>query len=132
MVVDTSAIMAILLREPDAGLFEQALAASTSRLLSAATRVELSIVAEGRKGDRGRMDLDNFLAMVQFNIVPLNEIQSNLAIGAFRRFGKGRHQAALNIGDCFSYALAKAMDHPLLFKGKDFAQTDIRPAMMGA
>jgi len=90
MVVDTSAIMAILLREPDAGQFEQALAASTSRLLSAATRVELSIVAEGRKGDRGR------------------------------------------IGDCFSYALAKAMDHPLLFKGKDFAQTDIRPAMMGA
>ncbi len=129
MVVDTSAIMAILLREPDAGQFEQAIVASPFRLISAATRVELSFVAEGRKGDSGRVDLEKFLSIIRFTIVPVDETQSNLAIGAFRRFGKGRHPAALNIGDCFSYALAMAMDHSLLYKGNDFSQTDVRQAV---
>jgi ribonuclease VapC len=93
------------------------------------TRVELSFVIEGRKGEPGRRDLERLLGSGGFDIVAVTRTQADLAIDAFRRYGKGRHKAGLNIGDCFTYALAAAGDHPLLFKGNDFIHTDIRPAL---
>jgi ribonuclease VapC len=129
MVVDTSALAAILFGEPDAGRFAHALGTAPVRLLSAVTRVELSFVIEGRKGETGRADLELLLRDGGFDIVVVTPQQAEIAIEAFRRFGRGRHRAALNIGDCFSYALAIATDDALLFKGEDFAHTDIRPAL---
>ena len=129
MVIDTSAIVAILLREPDAVGYARCIADTSNRLISAVTRVELSFVLEGRTGDRGRSDIERFLADSQIEIAAVTLQQVEIAIEAFRRFGKGRHPAALNIGDCYAYALAKTTDMPLLFKGADFAQTDIRAAL---
>jgi ribonuclease VapC len=129
MVVDTSAIVAILLAEPDAEQIATVLGEAPVRLISAVTRVELSFVIEGRKGDPGRRDLERLLASGGFEVVSVTPHHADLAIGAFRRYGKGRPPAGLNIGDCFSYALAVATDHPLLFKGNDFGQTDVRVAM---
>jgi ribonuclease VapC len=129
MVVDTSALVAVLSREPDAERFGQALAAAPLRLLSAVTRVELSFVIEGRKREAGRADLELLLHEGAFEVVSVTLQQAQIAIDAFRRFGKGRHRAGLNIGDCFSYALAIATAHPLLFKGDDFVHTDIRSAL---
>jgi ribonuclease VapC len=129
MVVDTSALVAILLREIDAVHFDRTLADAPMRLMSAVTRAELSFVIEGRYGEPGRADLEQLLNDVRIEIAAVTPQQAEIAIGAFRQFGKGRHRAALNIGDCFSYALAKATDQPLLFKGNDFAQTDVRPAL---
>jgi ribonuclease VapC len=126
MVVDTSALVAILFSEPDAEMFANALEDASTRLMSAVTRVELSCVIEGRKGEAGRLDLERLLAGVGCEIVSVTPRHADLAIDAFRRFGKGRHRAGLNIGDCFSYALAAATDLPLLFKGDDFTHTDVR------
>jgi ribonuclease VapC len=132
MVVDTSALVAILFGEPDAGRFARALGDAPVRLLSAVTRVELSFVIEGRKGHTGRADLELLLRDGCFDIVSVTPQQAEIAIDAFLRFGRGRHRAGLNIGDCFAYALAAATDHPLLFKGDDFIHTDIRPALPAA
>lgn len=129
MVVDTSALVAILLREPDAALFDEALAKAPVRLFSAVSRVELSFVIEGRKQEAGRADLERLLQAGDFQIAAVTPEQAMIAIEAFRRFGKGRHRAGLNIGDCFSYALARTNEMPLLFKGDDFAHTDIRSAI---
>ncbi len=129
MVVDTSALVAILFREPDAERFVQALAAAPVRLLSAVTRVELSFVIEGRKREAGRADLELLLRDSAFEVVSVTAQQAQIAIDAFRRFGKGRHPAGLNIGDCFSYALSVATNYPLLFKGDDFETTDVQPAI---
>jgi ribonuclease VapC len=129
MVVDTSAPVAILFGEPDADEFARALDAAEVRLISAVTRVELSFVIEGRKGEMGREDLEVLLRDGGFEIVGVTPQQALIAIDAFRRFGRGRHRASLNIGDCFSYALAAVTDHPLLFKGDDFSHTDLRPAL---
>src|SRR5690349_16688051 len=129
MVVDTSAIMAVLLFEPDAGEFSRALADAPGALISAVTRVELTFVAEGRKGSVGRDALENFLRHSRIEIVAVSVQHAELAIEAFRRFGRGRHRAGLNIGDCFSYALAKSTGLPLLFKGDDFSHTDIEPVL---
>ena len=129
MVVDTSALVAILLGEPDAERFARALGAAPVRLLSAVTRVELSCVIEGRKGETGRADVELLLRDGDFEVVSVTPQQAEIAIDAFRRFGRGRHRARLNIGDCFSYALAVATDHALLFKGDDFGHTDIRAAL---
>jgi ribonuclease VapC len=129
MVVDTSAIVAVLRYESDAQRFSQALADAPQAWMSAVTRVELSLVIEGRNREAGRADLEDFLRRSQIGIIPVSLQQAEIAIEAFRQFGKGRHRAALNIGDCFSYALAKATDLPLLFKGNDFIHTDIRPAL---
>jgi ribonuclease VapC len=131
MVVDTSALVAILFREPDAGRFEDAVPAAPLCLISAATRVELAFVVEGRKGDAGRVDLERYLELGGFEIAALTPQHAEIAIDAFRRFGKGRHRAGLNIGDCFAYALAKASFCPLLFKGDDFGHTDIASALAG-
>ena len=129
MVVDTSALVAILLGEPDAERFAHALSAAPVRLISAVTRVEISFVIEGRKGETGRVDLDLLLRDGGFDVVSVTPQQATIAIEAFRRYGRGRHRAGLNIGDCFSYALAVATDHPLLFKGDDFIHTDLQPAL---
>jgi len=129
MVVDTSALVAILLGEPDAERFARALSEAPVRLLSAVTRVELSCVIEGRKGETGRTDVELLLRDGGFEVVSVTPQQAEIAVDAFRRFGRGRHRARLNIGDCFSYALAVATDQVLLFKGDDFGHTDIRPAL---
>lgn len=129
MVIDTSAVVAILLREPDAERYAAALGEASLRLLSAVTRVELSFVIEGRKREAGRTDLELLLRDGDFEVVSVTPQQATIAIEAFRRYGKGRHPAGLNIGDCFSYTLAVATGHPLLFKGNDFGHTDIRSAL---
>ena len=126
MVVDTSAIAAVLFQEGDADTFEQALAGAGRCLISAVTRVEISCVVEGRKGEQGRAALDELLNALDVEVAAVDGTQVDLAIAAFRTYGKGRHPAGLNIGDCFSYALAKALQEPLLFKGNDFGLTDIR------
>jgi ribonuclease VapC len=132
MVVDTSALVAILLGEPDAEGFAHALADAPVRLLSAVSRVELSCIVEGRKGETGRADVEVLLRDGGFDIVSVTPQQAEIAVEAFRRFGRGRHRARLNIGDCFAYALATATGHTLLFKGDDFSHTDIRPALPAA
>lgn len=129
MVVDSSALVAILLGEPDAEQFAAALGTAPVRLLSAVTRVELSFVIEGRKGEAGRADLDQLLRDGAFEIVSVTAQHAEIAIDAFRQYGRGRHRAGLNIGDCFSYALAAASGLPLLFKGGDFTHTDIPAAL---
>jgi ribonuclease VapC len=129
MVIDTSAVVAILFQEPDQRRYDEAIAAAPVRLVSAVTRVELSFVVEGRKGDEGRARLERFFRLTGADIVSVTPHHAELTIEAFRRYGRGRHKAGLNIGDCFSYALAAATDHPLLFKGDDFVHTDIRPAL---
>jgi ribonuclease VapC len=129
MVVDTSALVAILLGEPDAERFARALADAPVRLISVVSRVELSFVIEGRKGETGRADVELLLRDGGFDIVNVTPQQAEIAVDAFRSFGRDRHRARLNIGDCFAYALATATDQTLLFKGDDFIHTDIRPAL---
>ena len=129
IVVDTSALVAILLREPEASAFSTIIELSGNCLLSAVSRVEFSMVVEGRSGGAGRAMLERTLDEAAIEIVAITPAHAEIAIDAFRRFGRGRHKAALNMGDCFSYALAKALDVPLLFKGDDFSQTDIPVAV---
>jgi ribonuclease VapC len=130
MVIDSSAILAILQNEPERHSFNQAIAAAQQRSLSAASLVELSIVMEARWGPEGQADLDLFLSTAEIAIISLDRHQAELARVAFQRFGKGRHRAGLNLGDCFSYALAQWLDQPLLFKGDDFSHTDLQPACL--
>lgn len=125
MVIDTSAIMAILFDEPERANFTRLIEADATCLVSAVGRVEAAFVVEGRKREAGRQRLDRFFRLSGAEIAGVTPEQAELAVEAFRRFGKGRHPAALNIGDCFAYALAKATGEPLLFKGGDFARTDI-------
>jgi ribonuclease VapC len=125
MVIDTSVLVAILLGEPDAEIFAGAVAADPKRLISAFTALETSIVIEAKKGESGGRELDLLIHRAQIEIIALNSEQLELARSAWRDYGKGRHPAGLNIGDCCSYALAKHAQEPLLFKGDDFAKTDI-------
>ena len=125
MVLDTSAILAILQDEPERRKFNEAIEAAETRSLSTASFVECSMILESRYGADGVRDLDLFIAKAQVSLVPVDEEQADLARRAFRKYAKGRHPAGLNFGDCFSYALARALEEPLLFKGNDFAQTDI-------
>jgi ribonuclease VapC len=129
MVIDTSAIVAILFDEPERPAMVAALESAPVRMLSAVSRVELAFVVEGRKGEAGRFLVEQFLSVTSAEVVAVTPQQAERAIAAFRRFGKGRHRAALNIGDCFSYALAKEAGRPLLFKGDDFRHTDVTPAL---
>jgi ribonuclease VapC len=128
MVLDTSAIVAILLDEPEATAFARHIENDPIRLVAAASRIEVTFVIEGRKGEPGRQRLDRFFQLTGAEVVPLTPDQVELACDAFRRYGKGRHPAGLNFGDVFAYALAKATGEPLLFKGDDFASTDIGSA----
>ena len=125
MVLDTSAILAILQNEPERRKFNEAIEAAETRSLSTASFVECSMILESRYGADGVRDLDLFIAKAQVSLVSVDEEQADLARRAFRKYGKGRQPAGLNFGDCFSYALARALDKPLLFKGNDFSQTDI-------
>jgi len=129
MVLDTSALLAILFDEPERRSFNEAIEAAGDRLLSVATLVETSIVLEVRYGAEGVRDLDEFLGTAGITVVPVDADQGQLARQAYRRYGKGRHAAGLNFGDCFSYALAKSVNESLLYKGMDFAKTDIPPAI---
>lgn len=125
MVIDTSAILAILGDEPERRRFNQAIDADDTRLMSIASFVETSIIMQARHGDEGVRDLDLFLARAEIELAPVDGNQAHLARQAFRIYGKGRHPAALNFGDCFTYALAKTTGEPLLFKGNDFTHTDL-------
>jgi len=125
MVVDTSALAAILFGEQGYEDLAERLERAERRLLSAASLLELSIVVEARKGDEGARQIDLLLYRTQIEIIPVDPDQAEIAREAWRRFGKGRHPAGLNYGDCFSYALAKQTGLPLLFKGVDFSLTDL-------
>jgi ribonuclease VapC len=124
MVINSSAVMAVLRREPEAAAFAVAIAQAEMRLISAASLLELGMVAESR-GRAGARELDDFLDRWRFEIVPFDAEQAVLAREAFRHFGKGRHPARLNFGKCIAYALSKASGEPLLSKGDDFAKTDV-------
>jgi ribonuclease VapC len=125
MVIDSSALLAILLREAEAERFALAIAQDPRRLLSAFSGLESSVVIEARKGEAGGRELDLLLHRSQVEIVPLNGQQATLARQAWRKYGKGRHSARLNVGDCCAYALSRYSGEPLLYKGNDFSQTDI-------
>ena len=128
MIVDSSAVVAILNREPDAEYYEMAIASAPTCRMSIANALEVSIVVEGRGGAAAGHELDLFLEAARITLAPVTAEHFKAARSAWRRFGKGNHQAALNFGDCFAYALAKATGEPLLFKGGDFIHTDIEPA----
>jgi ribonuclease VapC len=125
MVIDSSAALASLLGETEAEVFATAIDADPTRIMSAISVLEASIVIEARKGPGGGRELDLFLHRGRIDVVPFNIHQLELARDAYRRFGRGRHPAALNFGDCCTYALAAASGEALLFKGDDFGRTDI-------
>ena len=128
MIIDTSAILAILFEEADADHFISAIASASSRRMSAATLLETAIVLESRSGPAAGHELDAFLKRAQIETESVTPEQAQTARQAWRRFGKGNHPAGLNFGDCFAYALALATQEPLLFKGRDFQLTDIPAA----
>lgn len=127
MVIDTSALVAILRNEPERPIFIEAIEATDSRRMSTATFVEISMVIEAKRGAEGLRDLDLFLTTAGLDLVAVDSEQAHMARRAFSRFGKGRHRAGLNYGDCFAYALAMVVGEPLLFKGDDFGHTDVEP-----
>jgi ribonuclease VapC len=125
MVLDTSALIAMLQNEPEAEAFRIALEEDETRLISAATVVEASMVIEGRYGEIATRELDLYLKNAGIEVVPVDVDQVAEARRAWRRFGRGRHAAGLNFGDLFSYALSRTTGEPLLFKGDDFRRTDV-------
>ena len=125
MVLDTSALLVILLDEPESLKFRLAVEADPVRLVSAASLLETAIVIETRFGESGGRELDLLVHKADIHVVSVDLEQVEIARHAFRHFGKGRHPAGLNYGDCFSYALSQASGEPLLFKGEDFTKTDI-------
>ena len=127
MIIDTSALLAILYREPDAPLYDQAIGSARRTRMSVANYLEAIIVAERRYGRPKGLELEDLVEQLNIRLVPVTIAQIRVARQAWRAFGKGRGEqpAALNYGDCFAYALARVSGEPLLFKGDDFAQTDI-------
>jgi len=125
MVIDTSALVAMLSDESDAEHLEGCVADDPVRMMSTASYLEAAIMIESRFGESGGRELDLWLHRASVDLVAVDADQAEAARAAYRRYGKGRHRAGLNYGDCFSYALAKVSGQPLLFKGADFAQTDI-------
>ena len=128
MVIDTSAILAILFKEPERDRLAVAVGGAEVRLVSSVTALESAIVVLARKGPAGLRELDLLLHGASLDVVPFDAEQVALAREAYERFGKGRHPARLNFGDCCSYALAHRSGEPLLFKGDDFARTALTPA----
>lgn len=126
MVIDTSALIAILLGEPEAEIFARLIADDPKRLVSVFSLIESSIVIEAKKGDSGGRELDLLIHRAGINIVAMDAEQAELARYAWRNYGKGRNAAGLNIGACCSYALSKYSGEPLLFKGSDFSKTDVK------
>ena len=125
MVLDTSALLVLLLDEPEAEIFRVTVEEDGTRLVSAATLLETGIVIEARKGEAAGRELDLLIQKAEISVVPVDAEQVAEARRAYRRFGRGRHVAGLNFGDVFAYALARTSGEPLLFKGDDFAKTDI-------
>jgi ribonuclease VapC len=125
MVIDTSALLALLLDEPEAEAFRTAVEDDTTRLVSAATLLETALVIGARKGEPGGREFDLLIHKAEIVVVPVDTEHVSEARKAYRRFGKGRHAAGLNFGDLFAYALARSSGEPLLFKGDDFSKTDI-------
>ena len=128
MVIDTSALLAILLQESEAVAFTRAIQSDPIRMLSALSALEASVVIEARKGASGGRDLDLLLHRSRIETVGFSPEQLEMAKAAYRKYGKGRHPAGLNLGDCCAYALAKVSGEPLLAKGNDFPRTDVRMA----
>ena len=125
MVLDTSALLAILFDQPGAEGLEAAIESDPVRIISAATLLETSIVVEARLGEAGGRELDLLIHKAAIETVPVTADHVEIARHGFRMFGKGRHAAGLNFGDCFSYALARSSGERLLFQGDDFARTDV-------
>ena len=128
MIIDSSAVVEILLDQPDAQRFVDAISGAERCRMSTATFLEMAIVLEGRGGAAAARQLDQFMERSAIELVPVTVEQAEAARDAWRRFGKGNHPARLNFGDCFAYALAATTGEPLLCKGKDFALTDIELA----
>ena len=128
MIIDTSALVAVLDQESEAQRIVRTLASAPERILSAANLVEVGIVMQARRGDDGARDLDLLLAKLRVDIAAVTANQADIARKAFRRYGRERHAANLNFGDCFAYALARDKSAPLQFKGNDFAKTDVMVA----
>jgi ribonuclease VapC len=128
MVIDSSAIAAIVLEESDASIYISAITNDSKRLISSATLVEVSIVLMSRRKADAITALDTLMMLLSIVVIPVSHDHALLAREAFRRFGKGRDRAGLNFGDCFSYALAKHTGEPLLYKGNEFTHTDIAAA----
>ena len=129
MIVDTSAVLAILFSESDAETYAQALSEAESRRMSAASFVEAAVVVESQTKESGSRQFDAFFRRAGIVIDPVTEEQAYVARQAYTDFGKGRHAAGLNFGDCFAYALSKVTGEPLLFKGQDFRKTDLKAAV---
>jgi ribonuclease VapC len=125
MVIDSSVLLAVLFNEPEAERIARSIASDPRRLASAVTMFETAIVAEARKGEPGGRELDLLVHKIGLESIPLTGSHAEVARDAWRRFGKGKHPANLNIGDCCSYALSRIAGEPLLFKGDDFARTDV-------
>jgi ribonuclease VapC len=128
MVLDSSAVVAILFDEPERHAFTRAIERDLRRLISAGNLLECALLVEARRGEAAGRELDLLLHRAVVQTVPVDADQIQLARSAWRRFGKGRHPAGLNFGDCFAYALSAASGEPLLFKGEDFARTDVAVA----
>lgn len=129
IAVDSSALLAILLEEPEGVAFAEAIVMADGAKMGAPNYFEVSIVAESRQGRSGCRELDRLASTLGLQVVPFDASHMEEAREAYRRFGKGRHRAALNFGDCCAYAIAKTLGLPLLFKGKDFPLTDIKAAL---
>lgn len=129
MIIDTSAILAILFCESDAGRYEDAIARAWPRRMSSVALLEAAMVVESRGGIRAGAELDALLEKAEIELAPVTPEHAAAARQAWRRFGRGNHPAGLNFGDCFAYALAEATGESLLFKGRDFARTDIAAAL---
>ncbi len=125
MIIDSSAIIAILTDEPERRAFNELIMDARLRLMSSVNYMECAVVTECRYGERGKYVFNDFIARAHIEIIPADQQSADMAREAYRRFGKGNHKAGLNICDCFAYALAKNTGHPLLFKGADFIHTDI-------
>lgn len=128
MVVDSSALVAILLGDSESKAFIELLAAAEDPVVCAGTLLEASIVMHTKIGPAGVEDLNGLIGAAAIRCVAFDAVQAELAVRAFQSYGKGHAQPGLNFGDCFSYALAKMLDRPLLFKGNEFAQTDLESA----
>ena len=128
MIVDTSAVLAVLFGEPDAERYERAIAGASRCRMSVASFLEAAIVLESRTSAAAGHELDIFVERAPIELVAVTPDQAQAARRAWQRFGRGNHPAALNFGDCFAYALAEATREPLLFKGQDFVLTDIEVA----
>ena len=129
MIVDTSAVLAVLFAEDDAAAYSRAISEAELRRMSAANFVEAAIVVEAQTRSGGSRQFDAFIRRAGVVIEPVTEEQAHVARQAYSDFGKGRHRAGLNFGDCFAYALAKVTGEPLLYKGEDFRKTDITPVL---